>query len=87
MSTHPLAKAANELCGDSSPQSLRWMADQIRAKRFPARKVRGHWRMSDEDIAVALEVCKNGSRQPEPLEEAGPRVLSFSPASARRVAS
>lgn len=82
--TYSLAEVAEDLCGDSSKQSLRWVADQIRAKRFPAVKSRGHWRMSDDDIAVALKVCSNGAKQPESTE---PRVLSFTPTSARRVAS
>lgn len=81
-----LSAAAEAVCGDSSPQSLRWMADQIRSGRFTARKVRGHWRMSREDIEAALETCRNGARRPDPVaaEDDRPRVLSFSPASARR---
>jgi hypothetical protein len=37
----------------------RWYADQIRAGRFPARKVAGRWRVTDGDIAAALEMCRN----------------------------
>lgn len=75
------------MCGESTPQAMRWVADQIRAKRFRARKVRGHWRMSDDDITFALEQCENGVQQAVVVEPTEPRVLSFSPTSARRRAS
>lgn len=42
--------------------SERWLTDQLRARRFPGRKINGHWRMTDEDIAAALEICKQPAR-------------------------
>jgi hypothetical protein len=37
--------------------SERWLADQLRAKRFPGRKMAGKWQMTDDDdddIAAAI---------------------------------
>lgn len=33
----------------------RWWADQARAGKIPARKVAGHWCLTPDDLAVALE--------------------------------
>ncbi|MCK0174769.1 helix-turn-helix domain-containing protein [Mycolicibacterium sp. F2034L] len=55
--THSLAEAA-ELIGCTE----RWLADQLRARRFPARKINARWRMTDEDIAAAIEACKQPAR-------------------------
>ena len=46
----------------------RWLADPLRARRFPAHKMMGQWRMTDEDIAAALDVCAIPAR---PRHEAG----------------
>ena len=35
----------------------RWLLMQLRAGRFPARKVQRQWRMSDADIQRAIELC------------------------------
>jgi hypothetical protein len=35
----------------------RWLLMQLRAGRFPARKVQRQWRMSDADINAAIELC------------------------------
>jgi hypothetical protein len=87
MKTYPLEHVADEFCGDHEPASVRWVADQIRAKRFTAIKVRGHWRMSDEDIEAAVEVCRNRPRPAPPANADESRVLSFTKTSSRRVAS
>jgi hypothetical protein len=42
------------------PCSVRWLAEQIRRGRFNARKICGHWRMTEQDIQYALEQCRNG---------------------------
>ncbi len=44
------------------PCSERWLAKQIRDGKFKARKICGHWRMTDEDINDALEQCRNSRR-------------------------
>lgn len=53
--THDLATVAQILCGDSMKNPERWVARQIAAGRFPARKVGRHWRMTDHDLATALD--------------------------------
>lgn len=39
--------------------SERWVVEQIRAGRFPARKMGRAWRMTEQDITDALDVCLN----------------------------
>jgi hypothetical protein len=55
--TYSLAEAAPQF-----PCSERWLAEKIRSGHFNARKVCGHWRMTEADIQYALEQCRNGSR-------------------------
>lgn len=55
--THNLAEAAAAMgCTE------RWLADQLRANRFPARKLNGRWRMTDADIEQALEICRRPAK-------------------------
>lgn len=42
--------------------SERWVVEQIRSGRFPARKIGRSWRMTDQDIADALDACRNTLR-------------------------
>jgi len=44
--------------------SERWLLQQLRAGRFPGRKVGRHWRMTAQDIEDALDLCSNGYRNP-----------------------
>ena len=37
---------------------------EVRAGRFPAKKVGWHWRMTDRDTADALDICANDFRRP-----------------------
>lgn len=62
--------------------SVRWLEDQIRARRIPARKIGRHWVMTDADIDAALEVWSN-KREPEQTSETG-GFLSLTPTSQRR---
>ena len=39
--------------------SPRWLTEQVRAGRFPAKKICKRWRMTDQDIADALDICAN----------------------------
>jgi hypothetical protein len=55
--TYSLAEAAPQF-----PCSERWLAEKIRGGHFNARKICGHWRMTEADIQYALEQCRNGSR-------------------------
>jgi hypothetical protein len=42
--------------------ALRWLTEQVRAGRLPAKKVAGYWRMTDQDIADAPDICANEIR-------------------------
>jgi hypothetical protein len=59
MATHSITEVA-ALIGAPSD---RWVVDQIRSGRFPARKIGRSWRMTDEDIAGALDACCNARRR------------------------
>jgi Helix-turn-helix domain len=55
--THSIAEVAASL--DCSP---RWLTEQVRAGRFPAKKIGRNWRMTDQDVADALDICANKVR-------------------------
>lgn len=67
------------------PCTPRWLANQIRAKRVPARKIAGHWRMTEADIDAVLEIFRNAPAEPDNVVD-HPR-LGLTPASLRRRAS
>jgi hypothetical protein len=47
-----LSQAAVELhCSE------RWLADNLRAGRFPAKKIGRRWMLSDDDITAILKIC------------------------------
>lgn len=55
--THSLAESAYQMgCTE------RWLADELRARRFTARKVNGRWRMTPADVEAALEICRQPAR-------------------------
>jgi hypothetical protein len=37
--------------------SERWLADNLRSGRFPAKKIGRKWMLSDDDIAAILQIC------------------------------
>jgi hypothetical protein len=37
--------------------SPRWLADGLRAGRFPGHKVARKWRLTDDDVTAILEIC------------------------------
>ena len=37
--------------------SPRWLADNLRSRRFPAKKIGRRWMLDDDDIAVILKIC------------------------------
>lgn len=64
------------------PCRPRWLANQIRAKRIPARKIGGHWRLTEADVESALEAfCNSPAEAPDVISAA---VLGLTTASARR---
>ena len=44
--------------------TTRWLTEQIRSGRFRARKIGRHWRMTDSDVAAALDACANDPLHP-----------------------
>lgn len=59
--THPTADVAEQMgCSE------RWVLEQLRANRFPGRKIGRHWRMTDQDIEDALDICRNELRVAQP---------------------
>ena len=77
--TYSIAEVAVSL--DCTP---RWLIEQVRAGRFPAKKVGRHWRMTDQDIADALDICANDFRRPT-ADLA--MVTGLTPRSRKKVAS
>lgn len=47
-----LAQAATEI-----GSTERWLADQLRAGRFPAHKIGRRWMFSEDDISAILQIC------------------------------
>lgn len=43
--------------------SERWLIHKLRAGAFPGRKVGRNWRMTEQDITDALDVCANDIRR------------------------
>lgn len=47
-----LSEAAAELhCSE------RWLADNLRSGRFPAKKIARKWVLDDDDIAAIVKIC------------------------------
>jgi hypothetical protein len=55
--TYSTAEAA-ELIGAPSE---RWLIERLRSGTFRGRKIGRHWRLTEQDIADALDVCANDS--------------------------
>jgi hypothetical protein len=53
--TYSTAEAA-ELIGAPSE---RWLIERLRDGTFPGRGIGRHWRITDQDITDALDVCAN----------------------------
>lgn len=62
--------------------NVRWLADQIRARRITARKIRRRWYLNKADQAAALEAFANRQNITVTVEDA-PRRSSLSAASQR----
>jgi hypothetical protein len=66
-----LGQAAAELhCSE------RWLANNLRAGRFPAKKIGRKWVLDDDDIAAILQIC---SVTPDGFSTDSP--VSFAPGS------
>jgi Helix-turn-helix domain len=77
--TYSLAEAA-EIVG---APSKRWLIQQLRSGRFPGRKIGRHWRMTEQDIADTLELCRNECR----AESNVLPLVGLTPRSRRRVSN
>ena len=62
--------------------SVRWVVDQIRSGRFPALKIGRIWRMTDQDIADALDACRNTLR---PQADPPQQLAGLTPTSRKRL--
>jgi hypothetical protein len=66
----------------------RWLADQLRARRFPGRKVARKWMLSEDDLDEIVRRCAVAPQSPPPAGvaiPAGPQVDSMTPTTARRM--
>jgi hypothetical protein len=56
--TYSIAEVAEQMGAPSE----RWLVEQLRAGRFRGRKVARFWRMTEQDIIDALDICSNDRR-------------------------
>ena len=80
--TYSLAQAADEICGDSLREPVRWLRQRIRAGEIRAYQVGRRWRMRREDIDAAIERFSNDVSQTTQLAEVTP--MGITAASLRR---
>lgn len=40
--------------------TTRWLTEQVRANKFPARKIARQWRFTEADVATIIALCGNG---------------------------
>jgi hypothetical protein len=75
--THSTAEVAETIGAPSE----RWLVEQIRSGRFPARKVGRSWRMTDSDVVAALNACRSDRLRVEVI----PFATGLTPRSRKRV--
>ena len=66
----------------------RWLADQLRARRFPGRKVARKWMLSENDLDEIVRQCAVAPQSAPPAGvaiPAVPQVGSMTPTTARRM--
>ena len=66
----------------------RWLADQLRARRFPGRKVGRKWMLSEDDLDEIVRRCAVAPQAAPPAGVAIPAVSqvgSMTPTTARRM--
>lgn len=72
--TYSLAEAAKMI-----PCTERWLADGLRAGRFPGCKIAKQWRLTDADIAAVLKASR--PKPPPPVSI----IDGLSPAARRHI--
>ena len=66
--------------------SQRWLADQLRARRFPARKIARTWMFSQDDLEAIVALCAIDPIQlPEAAIRAASQTSSMTTTTARRL--
>ena len=66
----------------------RWLADQLRARRFPGRKIGRRWMLSEDDLDEIVRRCAVAPASARPADvviPAVPQVGSMTPTTARRM--
>ena len=70
-------------------QTERWLTDQLRRNRFPARKIGRRWALSQDDIDEILRLCAVTREAAPSIELANPsspqRATSMTRTTARRL--
>lgn len=59
--TYSLSEAAVILCGSDGPNEMRWLTEHLRGEHTPrlsGYKVQRRWRMTEEDIAAAIQALR-----------------------------
>lgn len=59
--TFSLEEIATFLCGSSTPNDQRWVADRLRGSeqpKLPGYKARRQWRMTQQDLQAAVELLR-----------------------------
>ncbi|WP_155764407.1 DNA-binding protein [Mycobacterium colombiense] len=80
MNIYDLSEAAIKLHGN-----VRWLADGLRAGRFPGKKIGRKWVLSDEDIVTILEICTVNHTSEFSAGSCGAASSSMTPTTARRL--
>lgn len=84
--TFSLAEAAEILCGASGPAEQKWIRERLIGNAAPqlhGYKVQRRWRMTEADIAAAIEMLRPQRSQLPVI----PALTSMTPRSQRRVMS
>ncbi|MCU1697342.1 MAG: hypothetical protein JWR34_3405 [Mycobacterium sp.] len=61
----------------------RWLTEEVRSGRFPARKVARHWRFTEQDVADIFHLCARDFHKPVTVPVAP--VTGLTPRSRKRV--
>jgi len=77
--SHATSEVADKMMGCSE----RWLIEQLRANRFPGRKVGRHWRMTEADVQEALDICANSASRGTPRQITS--GLGLTPTSRRKL--
>jgi hypothetical protein len=75
---HSTVDVADDMMGCSE----RWLIEQLRARRFPGRKIGRHWRMTDQDVLDAIDICSNNTRSTDGTSSVG--TVGLTPTSRKR---